>query len=53
VRSEDLLGLKAFLQDDPMAQAYIFYGGTRRYKEGNIEVIPVEDALRELTEIIF
>lgn len=45
-------GLKAFLTDYPSADAYFIYGGERRMREGEIEIIPIEQALRELPEIL-
>jgi len=48
VRSEDLRGLRAFLDEYPQARALLFYGGERRYHEGGIEVIPLEEGLRSL-----
>jgi predicted AAA+ superfamily ATPase len=52
VRDEDLKGLRAFLQDYPMAKAFVLYGGTRRYREGNIEMLGFEDGLRGLPELM-
>ena len=50
VRLNELSGLKLFLKDYPMAKAYYFYGGSRYYKEGNIEIIPISDALSDLNK---
>lgn len=47
-----LKGLKAFLKDYPMANAYFVYRGSRRMKEGNIDIIPVEDFLKNLPGIL-
>lgn len=48
IRAEDKKGLEAFLDDYPMAQASIVYGGSRRYQEGRVAVIPIDELLREL-----
>ena len=50
VRLKELQGLKLFLKDYPMANAFYLYGGNRYYQEGNIEIIPVQDALVKLPE---
>lgn len=48
----DLRGLKAFLSDYPMAKGYLIYGGDHKMSFGNIEVIPVEQALKNLPNIL-
>jgi len=48
LRGEDLRGLHAFLDDYPEARAVLFYGGARRYREGAIDVVPIEAGLRSL-----
>jgi predicted AAA+ superfamily ATPase len=48
----DLRGLRAFLNDYPMAKACFLYGGRRRMREGLIDLVPIETALRELPEIL-
>lgn len=45
-------GLKAFLKNYPQALAYFIYGGERRLREGDIEIIPVTEALKKLPEIL-
>lgn len=52
VREGDLRGLEAFLDDYPMAQAWLVCAVPRRYREGRVEVIPVEDFLRELPTLL-
>ncbi|MBI5701148.1 ATP-binding protein [Candidatus Saganbacteria bacterium] len=47
-----LKGLKAFTQDYPMAKSYFLYGGKRKIREGSIELLPIEDALKGLPEIL-
>jgi predicted AAA+ superfamily ATPase len=43
-----LRGLNAFLKDYPMAKTFFVYGGDRRQREGPVEIIPLEEFLREL-----
>ena len=45
-------GLKSFLKEYPMSKAYFIYGGRRRLREGAIKILPVEDALKNLPEIL-
>jgi predicted AAA+ superfamily ATPase len=52
LRAEDLRGLHALLADYPMARARLVYGGTRRYHEGPIEVLPLQVCLEELPELL-
>ncbi len=52
ISRSDLRGLKAFLSDYPAAKAYLVYGGKRRIREGNIEIVPVIDALKNLAELL-
>ena len=47
-----LRGLKAFLKDYPSAKAYLIYGGTRRLYEGKITILPVQEALLTLPDIL-
>ena len=52
VSSRMLRGLKAFLRDYPVARACFLYGGLRRMREGNIEILPIRDAIRDLPAIL-
>jgi predicted AAA+ superfamily ATPase len=52
VRDDDLRGLRAFLDDYPMAQASLVYTGTRRYHEGPIDVVPLPELLAELADTL-
>jgi predicted AAA+ superfamily ATPase len=45
-------GLKAFLADYPSSRAYFIYGGERRMREGKIEIIPIKQALKELSSLL-
>ena len=51
-RPESLRGLKAFLEDYPQARAYYVYGGNRRMREGEIEILPLADCLKSLPQIL-
>jgi predicted AAA+ superfamily ATPase len=51
-RERDLEGLRLFCDDYPRAKGHLFYGGTRRYQFGAIEVVPFEEGLRELGGLI-
>jgi predicted AAA+ superfamily ATPase len=52
LRDGDLAGLRAFRSDYPMARALVLYGGTRRYHEDGIEVLPVGEALPRIDDLI-
>ena len=52
IHGSDLRPLAAFLDDYPMATAFLAYGGTRSYHEGKIRVVPLETLLRELPGIL-
>lgn len=52
VSSSMMRGLKAFLKDYPKAKTYFIYGGERRLREGDIEILPIRDALKELPKIL-
>jgi predicted AAA+ superfamily ATPase len=45
-------GLRAFLKDYPRAETYFVYGGERRLKDGDIDIIPMKHALKELPAIL-
>ncbi len=49
---KDLKGLKAFKTDFPEARLYLLYGGTREEFEGEINILPMEKALRNLPDIL-
>jgi len=52
VRRTDLKGLKLFLKDYPQSKAYLLYGGSRSYREENVEIIPFAEALNSLSTIL-
>ena len=45
-------GLKNFLDDYPQASGFFVYGGKRRMREGEIEILPVEEALKDLAKLL-
>lgn len=47
-RESDLAGLRLFCSDYPSARGHLFYGGTKRYRIGAIEVTPLGEGLRAL-----
>lgn len=47
-----LRGLRAFLKDYPFAKAYFIYGGERRLHDEDIEIVPINDVLKELPSIL-
>jgi predicted AAA+ superfamily ATPase len=52
VRPEDLAGLRLFLSDYPMAKAWLFHTGSRRWHESGVEIVPVTDALPQLRKLL-
>ena len=51
--SENMLrGLRVFQKDYPSAKAYFIYGGTRRFYEGKITILPIQEALLNLPDIL-
>ena len=52
VSSTMLSGLKAFLEDYPESRAFFIYGGKRRLYKDRIEILPVEESIRGLKDIL-
>jgi predicted AAA+ superfamily ATPase len=52
VHSKNLRGLKEFKKDYPPARCYLFYGGSEPLYMGDITVLPVEQALRNLDQLL-
>ena len=52
LRGADFDGLRAFAADYPAATCTLAYSGTKRYREGAIEVIPLGELLGELPDRI-
>ena len=44
--------LDEFLNDFPMAHAFVVYGGSRDYHDGKIRVLPIAVFLRDLVSIL-
>lgn len=51
-REAELEGLRQFCDDYPAAQGHFYYGGTKRYRFGRIEVLPFRAGLDELAETL-
>ncbi|MBI4802237.1 MAG: ATP-binding protein [Elusimicrobia bacterium] len=52
VNSDMTRSLRAFLKEYPQAKGCFLYGGTRKERDGNIGIIPIADALKNLPEIL-
>jgi len=52
VSSSMLKGLTAFKKDYPIAKTYFLYGGERHLREGDITILPIKYALKELPKIL-
>ena len=53
ITSSHLKGLHAFLKDYPDAKAFMLYGGSRVMWEGNIQIIPVEEFLKNINSYLY
>jgi hypothetical protein len=45
-------GLKSFLGDYPMASVYFVYMGSRRMHEDEIEIVPAQQMLKNLPQLL-
>jgi predicted AAA+ superfamily ATPase len=52
LNAKDFKGLKAFSEDYPEAKLFLLYGGQEHYYENNIEVMPFNEALKKLPQIL-
>ena len=52
INDDDLKSLRTFLSDYPEASCYLLYGGTKVLRFDNIEVLPIEKALKELDKLL-
>lgn len=52
ITSSVLSGLKHFSKEYPQSKNYLIYGGKRKMRDGNIEIIPIIDALKNLPELL-
>lgn len=48
----DLKGLRAFRKDYPMARCHLLYGGTHEREDNGIRILPIQDALMNLPQIL-
>lgn len=53
VFKKDLKGLRAFSQDYPEAKSFLFCSVSKKEYYGDIQVLPIETALRDLRELLF
>ena len=51
-QKSDLVGLKEFQKDYPIAKCYLLYGGDREEYVDNITILPFEKALCTLIQIL-
>ncbi len=51
-RERDLAGLRLFCSDYPAAKGHLFYGGTRSYRFGSIEVLPLGEGISALPTVL-
>src|SRR3990167_1750692 len=52
IRNKDLSALKLFKKDYPIARCFLIYAGDHAEQRGDIQVLPIRDALFQLTEIL-
>jgi len=52
IAPKDLQALKAFKEDYPKAKLYLFYGGSRKLYYEEIEVVPIEEAFKNLPKLL-
>jgi predicted AAA+ superfamily ATPase len=52
IDSKDLRGLRLFGEDYPEAKRFIFYGGKKKEYIDNIQIIPLDEALLTLPELL-
>ncbi len=52
IDSKDLRGLRLFGEDYPEAKLFLFYGGKRKEFVDNIQIIPLEEALPSLANLL-
>ena len=52
VRPDDLRGLLRLREDYPQARAFFVYTGSRRWHERGVHIVPADEALRNLRDLI-
>ena len=52
IRPNDCKGLLEFAKDYPQAKLFLLYTGRRRYVQNDIEILPVEQFLKEIPSFL-
>lgn len=52
VSSSMLRGLRYFLKQYPQAKGYFIYGGKRKIRDGEIEIVPIEEVFQNLPDFL-
>lgn len=52
ISSETMRGLRHFSKEYPAATCFLVYGGNRIMREGNIEILPIENTLKDLPRLL-
>ncbi len=52
IRNDDVRGLLEFTNDYAIAKTYLLYGGSKAYRHGKIEIIPVQQFLVEILKYL-
>ena len=52
LRESDLGALRKFKEDHPVATCWLLYGGSRRYEQDGIRVVPVAEELPDLRRML-
>jgi len=52
VRLDDLRGLLRLRDDYPQAKTFFIYTGSRRWHERGVQIVPADQALRTLVDLI-
>lgn len=52
LRAEDLTSMKMLLDEYPMAEGCVAYGGARAYRDGRIRVVPAAECMADLARLL-
>jgi predicted AAA+ superfamily ATPase len=52
IRPDDLRGLRRFREVYPQARTFLVYTGSRRRREAETEILPADDAVRTLADLV-
>lgn len=52
LRDGDLAGIRAFMDDYPIARPLVVYGGTRAYRDDPIEILPARRFFDEIPRLL-